>query len=339
MPDESIGRSKLNILVTGSTGFLGFAIAKHLKRKKYDVHAMVRETSNTKHLINEGIPTVTGDVNDKQSLINAFKGRDAIIHCAGFVTDWGKKENFIKVNYYGTKNVLEACVEAGVRRLIHTSTVDIFGHKHGSRIKEDSPFGKRPGWYGKTKIMAEKLVREYIQENKLDISIIYPPWVYGEGDITFVPEIVEAIKDGSMMFFRSKGNHTIEISYIEHLTEAVELILNSKEAIGEGYIIADEPKMTFREFVNSIAKRIGGKEVNFTLPYPLAYFASLMMEGFYKLIGSKKRPLLTRHSMTLLGNDIVYDTTKLRELGFQPKYDFNTSMDKTFEYYHNEGIL
>ncbi len=339
MFDESIGRSELNILVTGSTGFLGFAITRYLKRKGYNVHAMVRESSNTKSLDDEDIHNIIGDVNDKQSLIKAFEGRDAIIHCAGFVTDWGKKENFIRVNYYGTKNVLEACVESGVRRLVHTSTVDIFGHKNGSRINENSPLRNRPGWYGKTKIMAEKLVREYIQQNKLDISIIYPPWVYGEGDITFVPEIVEAIKDGSMMFFRSKGNHTIEISYIEHLTEAVELILNSKDAIGEGYIIADEPKMTFRKFVNSIAKRIGGKEVNFTLPYPLAYFASLMMEGFYKLIGSKKRPLLTRHSMTLLGNDIVYDTTKLHELGFQPKYDFKTSMDKTFEYYRKEGIL
>ncbi len=329
----------MNILVTGSTGFLGYAITKHLKRKGYDVHALVRKTSKTQDLQEEAIPLIIGDVGDKDSLIKAFRGRDAIIHCAGFVTDWGLKKDFIRVNYYGTKNVLEACIEAGVKRLIHTSTVDVFGHKHGSRINEDSPLGKRPGWYGKSKIMAEKLVREYIQGNKLDISIIYPPWVYGEGDVTFVPEIVEAIKDGSMMFFRSGGRHTIEISYIEHLTEAVELILNSDESIGEGYIIADEPKMSFRKFVNSIAERIGGKEVSFTLPYPIAYFASLMMEAFYKLIGKKKRPLLTRHSMTLLGNDIVYDTTKLKELGFQPEYDFNTAMDKTFQYYWREGII
>ncbi len=322
----------MNILITGATGFIGFAIAKHLKQNGYNITAMVRESSNIDKLKKENIPVVIGDVTKKDTLKNPLAGKDVVIHCAGCVSDWGKKEDFIRTNYLGTQNILEACVDRGIRRFIHTSTVDIFGHKNHSFINENSPFRNRPGWYGKTKIMAEELVREYIRNKRLDISIIYPPWVYGEGDLHFVPEIIDAINDGSMMFFRKKGFHTLEISYIENLAIAAELILNSKDSIGEGYIIADEPKISFNQFVNTIAKKINKKEVTFTLPYPITYFVALLMEGFFKLIRSKKRPLLTRHSITLLGNDIVYDTSKLKALGFKQKYSFDTAIDKALEY-------
>ncbi len=163
----------------------------------------------------------------------------------------------------------------------------------------------------------------------MDISIIYPPWVYGEGDLHFVPEIIDALKSNSMMFFRNKGKHTIEISYIENLVKAVETILNNDNSIGEGYIIADEPKISFRDFVNAIAEKLEYKKVNFTLPYPITYFAATLLEAFYKLFRIKKRPLLTRHSITLLGNDIIYDTSKIKNLGFKQKYNFEEAINKT----------
>ena len=319
----------MDIIFTGATGFIGYAIAKHLKKVGHSITAVIRKTSNVDKLKKVNIDYIEGDIQNKDNLITLFKGKDVVIHCAGFVTDWGKKGNFIKTNYFGTKNVIEATVEAGVKRFIYVSTVDVFGHKKHIVINEKSPLGKRPGWYGKSKIKAEKLVREYIKNKTLDISIIYPPWVYGEGDLHFVPEIIDALKSNSMMFFRNKGKHTIEISYIENLVKAVETILNNDNSIGEGYIIADEPKISFRDFVNAIAEKLEYKKVNFTLPYPITYFAATLLEAFYKLFRIKKRPLLTRHSITLLGNDIIYDTSKIKNLGFKQKYNFEEAINKT----------
>lgn len=329
----------MKIVVTGATGFIGFAVAEYLKEKGHFVTAMVRKTSNIDKLEEKNIPSIIADISDTESLYSVFRDTDAVVHCAGYVSDWGRKDDFINANYYGTKNVLDACVSAGVKRLLYTSTVDVFGHKNHSLINEKSPYGKRPGWYGKSKIMAEKLVKEYIRENRLNISIIYPPWVYGEGDVTFVSEIIETIKDGSMLFFRKKGYHTIELCYIKNLVKVYEMLLLNDDTVGESYLVADEPKITFNKFVNTISERIGEKEVKFSLPYPLTYFTALMMEAFGKLIRSKKRPLLTRHSVTLLGNDIVYDTNKLKSIGYEQDYSFDEAIDRTISYYEKNGVI
>jgi nucleoside-diphosphate-sugar epimerase len=183
--------------------------------------------------------------------------------------------------------------------------VDVFEAKNKVTYNEKSPLRQLPGGYDISKIMAEKLVRSYIENQKMAITIIYPSWVYGEGDAHFIPEIVKAIQDGSMLFFRKGGRHIVELNYIENLVAAVMLILENKKTIGEGYILADEPKIAFRKLVNRIAREIGHKEVKLSLPYPLAYFAVWLLESAFWLMKSENRPLLTRQSVILLGNHIM----------------------------------
>jgi nucleoside-diphosphate-sugar epimerase len=331
-----IGGENMKYLVTGATGFVGKSIVKELKKRGVDVTALVRKSSNLEYLVNENIPYVYGDLTDFDSLKKAFKNHNVVIHAAGLVTDWGKKADYIKTNYYGTKNLLEACVATNIRRVLHVSTVSVFNAQTDQPINEDTPWNERiPGWYSKSKHMAEELVRDYMQKQRLDITIVYPSWIYGEGDQHFVPEIIQALRTGKMLFFRDQGNHVIEIVYVGNLVEAIVLILSNDQTIGKSFILSDKPKITFREFVNTIAGRIGAKEVNFTVPYPIAYSAAFIMESLFHMFNIKKRPFLTRSSVLFLGNNIIYDTSNLQSIGFKQPYDFKEAIERSLHILEN----
>jgi nucleoside-diphosphate-sugar epimerase len=312
----------MKILVTGATGFIGTAIVKELKAQGHEVTALARKTSKIDGLKNENIPIVYGDINDPESLKRAFQGQQAVVHTAAYVSDWGTKKDYIRGIYQGTQNVLEALVAAGVRRLIFFSSVVVFGGVANVAINETFPLKPMVGWYTKAKIMAENLIQGYIQKKLLDITIVHPPWVYGEGDRTFIPAMVQAIEGGYMMFFRSGGRHAIEINYVGNIAAAVAFMIDNPATYGERYILADDPKITFREFVNTVAKKLGRPEVRVSLPYPLAYLTAACMEALYRILGIKNRPFLTRMAVYLLGNNIMYDTSKLKALGFKQRYTF-----------------
>jgi nucleoside-diphosphate-sugar epimerase len=319
-------------IITGATGFIGKAITQKLFDNGKNVTAFVRRTSNIEYLKNNNIPFVYGDLNDLDSLKKAFKGHKVLIHAAGFVSDWGKKKDYIKANYIGIKNVLEACIESGIKRVVYFSTVDVYGGIRNVVINEKMPLkGSIPGWYPKSKILAEKFVRDYMENNLLDISIVYPSWVYGEGDQHFIPEIIQALKDGSMMFFRKCGNHVLDIVYLENLVAAILYILENDQTIGNRFILSDNPKIKFRDFVNTIANLIGCKEVKFTLPYPIAYSVATIIESVYRVCNFKSRPLLTRNTVYLLGNNIMYDNSNLKSFGYIQPYSFEEGINKTIK--------
>lgn len=318
----------MKILVTGATGFIGKAIVRELKNQGHQVTALVRKTSKVEDLKTQNIPMITGDINNPESLRRAFEGQQAIVHTAAYVSDWGAKQDYIQGIYQGAQNVLEACVSSGVRRLIFFSSVVVFGGVTDVPINETFPLKPIVGWYTRAKIMAENLIQTYIQSKQLDITIVHPPWVYGEGDRNFIPAMVKGLRGGYMMFFRNGGRHAIEINYVGNIADAVAFMIDKPETYGERYILADDPKITFREFVNTIARKIGRPEVKISLPYPLAYLSAACLEAVYRILGIKNRPFITRMAVRLLGNNIIYDTSKLKALGFKQKYMFEEVIDK-----------
>ena len=257
---------------------------------------------------------------------------DVIIHCAGLVTDWGKPEEFVQVNFYGTRNVLQVCSEMNIRRVIHMSTADIFGYQVDGPVNEDFPIAKSSSWYTKSKIMAEELVRKYIDTRELEITIVYPTWVYGEGDRHFVPEIVNSIRSRQMMFFGKSQRNFFGSSYIENFCQATCFLIDHPESIGKRFLISDEPQITFQEFVNMLARKAGHKEVHMSLPYFLAYLIACMMELAYTVLHKSERPLLTRYAVAWFGHSVTYDTTRLKSLGFKQPYSIQEGIEKTINH-------
>jgi 2-alkyl-3-oxoalkanoate reductase len=322
----------MNYLITGATGFIGNAIAIALKQRNKNVYGLIRRTEQAEALQMDKINYRMGDVRDKTSLRSAFKDMHVVIHSAGLVSDWGRPEEFIQINFHGTKNVLEVCSELSIKRVIYISTADIFGYQVDYPVNEDSPIKSSSSWYARSKIMAEELVRQYVNDRELDITIIYPTWVYGRGDRHFVPEIIQNIRSGQMLFFGKSQRSFFGLSYIENLCQAICFLIDHPESIGERYLISDEPQITFQEFVNTLARKIEHKEIRLSLPYWLAYSIACMMELGYTALNKNQRPLLTRYAVTWFGHSVIYDTTKLKSLGFKQRYPIQEGIERTINH-------
>ncbi len=321
----------MNYLVTGATGFIGNALAKTLRQRSEGVYGLVRRADQAEALQRDNLSCRMGDIRDKASLKLGFKGMDVVIHTAGLVTDWGSPDEFIQLNFQGTKNVLEACSEMGIKRVVHVSTADVFGYPADHPVSEDSPMRSSPSWYAKSKIMAEKLARGYADSRALDMTIIYPTWVYGEGDRHFVPEIVDNILRGQMVFFAKTRNTFFGLSYIGNLCRAICFLIDNPAAIGQRFLVSDEPQMTFQEFVNILAGKVGHQEVRLHLPYRLAYAIACALEVCYRALGRQHRPMLTRYAVSWFGNSVTYDTTRLKSLGWHQAYSIEEGIERAVQ--------
>ena len=318
-------------VVTGASGFVGGAICEELIGAGESVTAVVRQSSETARLQSLGVTIAVGDLRDRGSLIDAFRGADTVIHSAALVSDWAPRKLFFDVNVEGTRNVLDACAAADVKRILHVSSVEVFGHENRHSYPEQSPYRCGPGWYGVTKTLSEQLVRGEMEKGSLEAAIVYPTWVYGPGDRTFVTELIAALNDGSLPYLRDGGEYQIGLVYIYNLTAAVRTILGSPKGMGGRYILNDDPPVTFRRFVEELASRIGARPPRMSLPYGLAYFAAAAMEAGSRLVGRTKRPLLTRQSVASLGNHCEYDTSAVRDLGYTQPHHFPDTLDATLQ--------
>jgi len=312
-------------LVTGATGFIGRHIVRKLLEKERAVRILVRQSSDISIFKNKDVEIIRGDLCDADSIGQALKDVDIIYHAAALVADWGPKQLFFKTNFTGTKNLLEACKKSKIARFVHISTIDVFGVNTKEIISEKSEIRNIPYPYSYSKILAENLVWRYYKEYGIPVTVIYPSWIFGPGDKHFFPEIVDALKNKYMIYFGS-GNNRIELSYVENLADGIVMLGENKEAIGEGYIISDGIKITFRQLVEKIAELTNLKKPKIAIPYPVAYAIAFLMEAIYKCLFIKKRPFLTRYAVEFLGKEIIYDTSKIRHQGFKPKIPFEEGM-------------
>src|SRR3989338_2550352 len=187
-------------LVIGGTGFIGSYLAEQLMNKGYKVAVLVRHYTNTAFLQSLGLELRLGDLLDKDSLSEALRGVN-IVFCAANIKPSGKsKEDYEKelfqVHVAGTKNLLDACRERGVRRIIYFSSVAAMGYEKGTSFYDDS-FKVRPvDAYGKAKLEAERILNEANRNKEADITILRPPGVFGERGPGAMHKIILFVKKG-----------------------------------------------------------------------------------------------------------------------------------------------
>src|SRR3954471_19799366 len=187
---------KLNV-VTGATGFLGSHIAEQLAARGERVRALVRPTSDTAFLRQLGAELAPGDLADPASLRRAVEGADVVYHCAARVGDWGPWRAFQEQVIEATANLLDACRAAHVGRVLHVSSIIVYGHPQlrEGQFTEDEPLGQNLwlwDYYCRAKIRAEELCRAYSGA----LTIVRPSWIYGPRDRTSLPRLLKALDAG-----------------------------------------------------------------------------------------------------------------------------------------------
>jgi len=304
---------------------LGGHLTETLVKRGEQVRVLVRSTSKTDHLEPLGVELFHGDLGDIHSLRNATQDIDIVYHCAALAADWGSWEEFHKINVTGTRNLLQAALEKRVNKFIHISTTDVYGYPD-SPVDETAPFRFR-GWpYCDTKIKTEETVWEYYHQKGLPISVVRPLNIYGPRSTTFVLEIAELLKKGSMVHI-GNGLKSAGLVYVTNVVDLILLTAGNDISTGQAYHASDGSNVTWRQYINRLADIIGAPHPRITLPYRPAYIIGWLMEKIYGTLAVKNRPLLTRMAVELVGTDHNFSIEKAQnDLNYKPNVDYEKGM-------------
>jgi nucleoside-diphosphate-sugar epimerase len=319
-----------SVLVTGASGFIGSRLARRLSGEGRHARCLVRPTSDTGPLAGLEVELATGTLADEDSLRRAAAGCERVVHCAALVSDWATVAEIRAANVTGTRNVMAAAAAAGVGRVVHISTTDVYGHPGSGPLDESRAPGPFANWYSQTKLEAEAEVSAADVPEKV---VIRPATVYGPGSEELVGEIARAIEGGHMLLV-DRGRGLAGLCYVENLIDAIVLALEEPLAAGATFNVADGVPVTWAAFAGDLANGLGAPPVRLSLPYPLAAAAAFALEHGYRLVrtatGLQTPPLLSRQAVQVLGRDQSFSAARAEELlGWRPRVDYAAGLEAT----------
>ena len=315
-------------VVSGATGFLGGRLAVLLRDRGFRVRALARRTSDTRRLVEAGIDIVEGDVTDPASLTSAMAGARVVFHTAGKVTDWAPRHEFFRANVTGTANVVSACRSAGVRRLVHVSSLTVLGlPRSGETVTEDTPPAHSvDDAYSQSKMEGERLVLAADGVGGLSTTVVRPGAIWGKGDVTIVPRIVALLRQRRMVLVGS-GANVIGLVHVDNMAEALLLAAQAPAAAGQVYHVTDGEEITAREAIDALAAAAGVPPPRVALPFAVVFSVAALVEVAARLSGRTSPPALTRYGVRFVACDNRYDISKARrELGYRPSVTFRAGV-------------
>jgi nucleoside-diphosphate-sugar epimerase len=319
-------------LVSGATGFLGGYLLDRLREMGFQVRALVRRRNASVGLVRTGCETCVGDVLNRASLQAAVSGQGLVFHTAGRVSDWGTRREFWQANVEGTANVIAACREAGVKRLIHVSSLSVLGlPRSGERIDENTPPDDRArDYYTVSKIAGERLVRQAHQCRGLETVIIRSGVIWGPGQNPILSRMADLMRR-RRFFLIDGGRNQVGLSHVENLSQGMILAALAPEAAGQVYHLTDGESITAHAAFRALAAVVGVDPPRFSLPFPAAFAMAAAMEWIARLRRAARPPMLTRYAVRMVASDSRYDISKARkELGYNPRLTFNQGIETLF---------
>lgn len=329
----------MNITITGGTGFIGSRLAIKSVSMGHSVTVFSQantqaEKDNLKVLESHDINIVIGNITDPETALQAVNGKDIVFHLAAAQHEANvPDEHFRNVNIEGTRNIIRACIDAGVKRLVHGSTIGVYGAALDGEINEDSP--QRPSnIYGVTKAAAEKLVME--NADKLPVSIIRISETYGPGDRRLL-KLFRAI--GKKMFFMiGDGKNKHQLIYVDDLIDGMYLAAQSENAVGEIFVLAGEEILTTSQMTETIAETLGTPIRRFRAPLWIFMTMAVILETLFKPFGIQ--PPLHRRRMDFFRKSFYFSRDKaVRLLDFHPGTSFRDGTRLTAEWYRENNLL
>ena len=329
----------MTTLVTGATGFLGGVLARRLVARGDHVRVLVRPASDRSALDDLNVEFVEGDVTDRASLDAAVRGCDRVFHSAALVKTWLRdRSRYAQVNVEGTRNLVQAALDAGVTRIVYTSTFLVL--KPGDEpATEDARASEREVWthYARTKWLAHREVDRFIEAGA-PVVVVYPGVIFGPGRLTEGNLIVNWIvrfARGKFPGFLGQGAEKWSFAFVDDVARG-HLLADEKGAAGRGYCLGGE-NVSVRSFMELVAKEMDVEPPTRCVPFRLARFVGLLQEGWASLTGHP--PELTRAVVDTFRNHWSLDSTRARnELGYQPT-PLEKAIETTVAWLRGEGLI
>lgn len=317
-------------LVTGATGFVGDNLVRKLVARGDTVRCLVRKNSNVASLAKQDVELTEGDVREYDSVVKAVRGMDHVYH-SGAAVGIGtySRSEYFAINASGTRNVVKACEQSGVKTLVYVSSQSVtFDFTERRNASEDNPpYPSRfRDPYSESKAIGEKEVIEAGREGRLRTSAIRPTFIWGSGDMTMLPVVAKMAKQ-NQLFLIGGGRSEISPSHVDNVCEAILLAGEKEDVSGEAFLITDEENITAGEFTRRMVEAAGFPAPTKSIPYGLAYSLAAVVEKFYQLPFIKNPPLMTRYGVVMMGRNLTFNCEKAkRMLGYRPIVSMDDGM-------------
>jgi len=326
----------MRAFVTGGTGFIGGAVVRRLLEGGHEVRALVRPGTDTQQLDGLPVERVDGDLQDPDLLRQGMAGCDWVFHVAALYSYWGHRaEEFYQTNVEGTRHMLEAAGQAGVTRVVYTSSIAVLGlNADHTPATEDTPssLADRIGPYQRSKFLAEEVAREHARQG-LPVVIVNPSTPVGVGDHKPTPtgQIIVDYLHGRMFAFVDTGLNIVDVEDVAtgHLLAA------ERGRVGERYILGGQ-NLSLKQILDLLAEISGRPPARFRIPHAVALAWSYVDVALARL-NPRRTPAATPEKVRLSHRYEWFDPGKaVRELGL-PQTPAREGLRKAVEWYLTHG--
>ncbi len=326
----------MKVLITGSSGFIGAAVTRAVIAKGDEVRVLVRATSNRSNLDGLPVETVQGDLQDPQSLKKAVTGCQGIYHVAAHYALWAQDPSiFYQVNVEGTKHLFRAAEEAGVERIVYTSTIGAIGLPSDGGLGHEKLFpseSQLSGDYKRSKFLAEQEVLKMARQG-LPVVIVNPTAPVGERDVKPTPtgQIIVDFMKRKMFAYIETGMNLIDVDDVAlgHV-RAME-----RGRIGERYILGNQNLM-FRDICQMLSQLTGVPAPRVRLPWrwivPLAHVNTWIANHV-----THKTPRIPLEGVRMAKYRMHYDCTKARTELDLPQTSVEVALKKAVQWFRQYG--
>lgn len=312
----------MKAFVTGGNGFLGGAIVRHLRAAGHEATAASRATRV--------------DIGDAECLTRAMEGHDAVFHVAAKTGVWGPRAEFERSNVAGTRNVIYACRQVGIARLVFTGSPScVFDGKDHRNATNDLPYPDTfESDYPRTKAESERMVREANDGSLATISL-RPHLIWGPGDPHLLPRLLARARAGRLRIV-GEGTNEVSITYIDNAAaahlQAMDALKPGAACAGQAYFVNDPEPVQLWSWLNQLFAKLGLPPVDKRISLTTARGIGTVAEGIWSLFGLAGEPPMTRFVASQLATSHSYDVgAAVRDFGYAPVVDPATALDRTVE--------
>jgi len=304
----------MRLLINGATGFIGSHLIEYLMSEGHQVIGLIRNPQKTGFLDSLSVPYRVADITDPVSLERSITGEfDAVVNTVAVVGSRKSWDTFRKINVEGTKNLADAMTKAGIKRLIHLSSVAAYGQSAVNGREDLVP--QRPKFmkYAVTKLESEEALREY---PGLDVTVLRPGHVTGPRDrMGVLPLFYHSLRKNKFVLIDG-GKTVTSFVYVKDVCSAILLCLERKnDSKGEAYNVVSPEKVTVKDIVGYLCEEMNlpppGKKTTFRSAYRRAGF----VEFLARILG--RTPSVTRTDIVFIGGNSHFLPDKLQSLGWQ----------------------
>ena len=330
----------MKVLITGGTGFIGSRLAMRCVENGCEVSVLGRadasdvEVGRQTILGEKGVNIALGSVTDRERMFEITRGMNIVFHLAAAQHEMNvPDELFRSVNVEGTRNMLDASLEAGVERFVHGSSIGVYDRDVADIVDVSTPL--RPdNIYGVTKAEGEDAVREFFY--KMSCTIIRISETYGPGDRRLL-KLFRGVDKG-VFFVIGNGENIHQLINVDDLVDGLLLAAKHPAAASETFVLAGNERLTTNDMVSAVAEAVGVRQKRWRAPLWPFMSLAIVLESTLRPLGIQ--PPLHRRRMDFFTKSFRISTKKAQDiLGFRAATNFAEGTRRTAKWYQENDLL